>query len=120
MILARYFGMLSREKLDVYKTAIEFLAVSARLLESLPKGNAGLADQLRRASISIPLNIAESSGKPTMRDRQRFMSIARGSAMECGAILDVCRVLEVTDEQMVRDGKQLLVWIVSMLTKLCR
>lgn len=112
--------MLSYEKLDVYKAAIEFLAVTTKILATLPKGNSSLADQLRRAGISIPLNIAESSGKPTMKDRQRFIGIARGSAMECGAVLDVCRVLELSDAATLDTGKQLLVRIVSMLTKMCR
>lgn len=112
--------MLSYEKLDVYQAAIQFLVVATGIIDELPKGNAALADQLRRASMSMPLNIAESSGKPSRADRQRFMSIARGSAMECGAILDVCRVLSLTDEKTVNEGKNFLVRIVSMLTKLCR
>lgn len=112
--------MLSYEKLDVYQAAIQFLGIAVGILDALPKGHAALADQLRRASMSIPLNIAESSGKPSKADRQRFMAIARGSAMECGAILDVCHVLGLTDERTVSLGKQLLVRIVSMLTKLCR
>lgn len=120
MVLALGCTMLSYEKLDVYRAAIEFLAVGTRIIASLPKGNAGLADQLRRAAMSIPLNIAESSGKPTLKDRRRFIAIARGSAMECGAILDVCRVLDLSDEQTIGHGKLLLVRIVSMLTKMCR
>lgn len=120
MILAPFLPMLSYEKLDVYQVAIQFLAVATGILDALPKGHAGLADQLKRASMSIPLNIAESSGKPSKADRQRFMAIARGSAMECGAILDVCRVLSLSDVKTTNEGKHLLVRIVSMLTKLCR
>lgn len=114
------FSMLAYEKLDVYQCAIELLAVSIKIVDFLPRGNAALGDQLRRAALSIPLNIAESSGKPTSADRRRFSGIARGSAMECGAILDACRVLGVADESMVLEGKKLIVRIVSMLSKLCR
>lgn len=46
-------------------------------------------DQLDRASTSIPLNIAEGNGKYTPKDRCRFFDIARGSAFECAAVLDV-------------------------------
>jgi four helix bundle protein len=49
-----------------------------------------IIQSLKRASWSIPLNIAEGCGKLSNVDKQRFHSIARGSAMECGAILDVC------------------------------
>ena len=51
--------MFSHEKLDVYQRAIEFLAMTANLIEGLPRGNASLADQLKRASLSISSNIAE-------------------------------------------------------------
>ena len=110
--------MLGHEKLDVYRCGIEFLALASKQLDAFPRGNAGLADQLRRASLSIPLNIAESVGSRGAGERRRFLSIARGSAMECGAILDVCRVLGLMEEETVVEGKELLVRIVSMLTKM--
>ena len=112
--------MLAHEKLDVYRCAIEFLALSNNLVDDMPRGNSGLADQMRRAALSIPLNIAESSGKPTGADRRRLCGIARGSAMECGAILDACRVLKLAEPAVVQEGKELLVRIVSMLTKMAR
>ena len=77
-------------------------------------------DQLKRASLSIVLNIAEASGKTTRADNARFFSIARGSAMECGAVLDACRVLGLANPRQVEDGKDLVVRIVSMLSKMCR
>jgi four helix bundle protein len=89
-------------------------------LESLPRGNAALADQLRRASVSIPLNVAEAAGKVSGADRARYYAMARGSAMECGAITDVCRSLGVIDEMLADRGKALLIRIVAMLTKMCR
>ena len=46
--------MLHFQKLDVYRCSIEFLVVANRLRRQLPKGNAELADQLRRAAQSIP------------------------------------------------------------------
>ena len=55
--------MMSYEKLDVYQCAIEFLGISVKIVDEMPKGNAQLIDQLKRASISIPLNIAESAEK---------------------------------------------------------
>ena len=112
--------LLAHERLDVYQRSIEFLVLAAPVLETLPRGNAALADQLRRASISIPLNIAEAAGKVGDADRARFYAIARGSAMECGAILDACRALGFVDEQLVGNGKHLLVRVVAMLTKMCR
>jgi len=50
---------------------------------------AALRDQLERASLSIVLNTAESAGRSSALDKARFVTIARGSATECAAILDV-------------------------------
>ena len=78
-----------------------------------------MADQLRRAAMSIPLNIAEGSGRASASaDRTRFRGIARGSAMECGAILDVVRVLGVASELEWSRAKSLLIRVVEMLSKM--
>ena len=91
--------MLDDERLDVYRAAIEFLQIAFTLVERIPRGYGGLGDQLRRAGMSIPLNIAEAAGKSSAKDRAHFHAIARGSAMECGAILDV-----VTARSWLRGG----------------
>ena len=69
-------------KLNVYQTAVRFLPLAAAIADSLPPRYAAMAEQLRRASLSIPLNIAEGSGKSSGPDQRRFYTIARGSAME--------------------------------------
>ena len=105
------------EKLDVYQEAIRFVAWAGDLLETLPKSLAAY-DQLDRASTSIALNIAEGNGKYTAPDRCRFFDIARGSALECAACLDVL----VAKKRLVcaEQGKEMLVPIVSMLVGLIR
>ena len=105
------------EKLDVYQEAIRFVAWAGNLLETLPKSLAAY-DQLDRASTSIALNIAEGNGKYTAPDRCRFFDIARGSALECAACLDVL----VAKKRLVcaEQGKEMLLPIVSMLVGLIR
>jgi four helix bundle protein len=112
--------MLDYEKLEVYQFSIQHLGIVFRALPSVPRGYAALADQWRRAAMSIPLNIAEGVGKTSMPDRNNRYSIARGEAMECGAIIDVVRLLQVVPEAELSAAKELLVPIVRMLTKLCR
>jgi four helix bundle protein len=112
--------MMSYEKLDVYQCSIKFLSVANELCNNLPRGQAALADQIRRASISIPLSIGEGAGKRTRADCRRYFDIARGSAMECGAAVDVCRALSLIGDEQSRDAKDLLKRIVAMLTKLGR
>ncbi|MEI8123293.1 MAG: four helix bundle protein, partial [bacterium] len=76
------------EKLSVYQESIKFVVWSDEILETLPK-NLAVQGQLDRAATSISLNIAEGNGKYTAADRCRFFDIARGSALECAACLDV-------------------------------
>lgn len=112
--------MLSYKKLDVYALSVEFLSLTFRLLAPLPKGHAKLADQFKRASMSVPLNIAEAAGKVSPAEAAHHFAISRGSAMECGAILDVLRIARLATESEIDRGDQLLVRIVSMLSKMCR
>lgn len=112
--------MFGFQKLDVYQRSIEFLALSSEISNETPKGNAALLDQLRRAASSIPLNIAEATGRTGRADMARTFAIARGSAMECAAILDAMLVLRALDQNVHTRGCGLLERIVAMLTKLCR
>lgn len=58
-----------------------------------------LKNQLGRAALSIPLNIAEGSGKFSLKDRKHFLVIARGSVFECAAILRILyRENEINDD----------------------
>ena len=111
--------MLDHERLDVYQASIEFLARAHRVLEALPRGNATIADPLRRAALSVPVNIGEGTGKRSPKDRARFYSYSRGSAMECGALFDALNVMELVDSETHAQGKTLLVRVVSMLSKMC-
>jgi four helix bundle protein len=113
-------GMLDYEKLDVYQCAVEHLAFVFRAIPPVPRGYAALSDQWRRAAMSIPLNIAEAVGKASDAERNNRYAIARGEAMECGAILDVVRLLEVVPAQELALAKRRLTRVVEMLSKLCR
>jgi four helix bundle protein len=110
--------MLDYEKLDVYQVSIQFLALAIKIIDNMPKGNAAIGDQFKRAALSVPLNIAEGTGKSTKADKQKFYTIARGSAMECGAVLDVCKIFKIVDPSDYDQGKKLLVREVEMLTKM--
>jgi len=112
--------VLDHERLDVYRCALEFLALALRMAERLPPGNAALGDQLRRAATSIPLNIAEAVGKTGRADKRRFSAIARGSTMECAAIIDVVTLLNASHAGDGKGAKLLLERCAAMLSKLAR
>ena len=108
----------SHERLDVYRAAVEWLVVADDLAGTLPRGRAYLADQLRRAAASIPLNVAEGAGEFATAEKARFYRIARRSATECAAILDGCRVLNLVDRERATGARDLLWRIVAMLMTL--
>jgi four helix bundle protein len=93
----------AHERLDVYGVTIEFLGVSEEASE-LPRGGAYLVDQLRRESLSVTLNVAEGAGEFAPADKARFYRMARRSGTECVAILDACRILELTDAVVLTRG----------------
>ena len=68
--------------------------------------------------MSIPLNIAEAVGKRSPAERAASYTIARGEAMECGAVLDVVRLLSRLPEDKLQHAKGRLRSIVAMLTKM--
>jgi four helix bundle protein len=108
--------MLSFQRMDVYRCAVELLALSSSL--KAPRGQGELGDQLRRAALSIPLNIAEGAGRVSASDAARHYAIARGSAMECAALLDALQILGAIDGEPYGRGIELLGRLVAMLTKL--
>jgi four helix bundle protein len=106
------------EKLDVYRCAMDLLAQAYALSDKLPKGYSNLGDQLRRSSLSIPLNIAEGSAKSAPAERMRFYEIARASALECSAILNCCLLLKLAQQDPLTTARTTVFRIVQMLSKL--
>ena len=93
--------MNSFRNLNAYIKAKELVSTVYALIKKFPKEeHYALCDQLRRAVISIPSNIAEGSGRLTIKDQSHFYSIAYGSLMEVLAQLDVaCDLGYITKEE---------------------
>ena len=111
------------EKLHVYQLELRFVTwVTALLVKIKPRPTdariAEVSNQLDRASLSVLLNTAEGNGRRQRRTRAKFFDDARGSATECAACLDALVAKGVCSDEETDDGKQLLLRIVSMLSKL--
>jgi four helix bundle protein len=104
------------ERLDAYQVALEFQSLVAQL--RFPRSLGHLRDQLDRAATSIALNIAEAVGRRGAGERAHFYVIARGSAMECAAIIDIIRSRGMAPPATCDGARTLLVRSVQMLTRL--
>jgi four helix bundle protein len=104
------------ERFDVYRVALQFQELVPRLVPR--RGYAALRDQLDRASASVLLNIAEGAGRFARADKAQFYLIARGSAMESAAVLDILSSRGVMAPAVHRHARGLLLRVTQMLTKL--
>jgi four helix bundle protein len=105
------------EKLRAYQEALRFVAWVAPIIDELPT-KLSAKDQIDRASTSMVLNIAEGNGKRSHPDRCRYFDIARGSALECAACLDVLVVRGKLSADRIGTGKEILIGVVSLLAGL--
>ena len=110
--------MFCHKKLEVYNISIVFVGGVLRIIRLLPPGNADLANQLRRAAMSIPLNIAEGAGRIGKADKQKYYAIARGSALECASIFDIIVTWELCLPEELESERKQLESIVAMVSKL--
>ena len=78
------------EKLEVYQKALNVTEQIQRLSRDFPRGNYYLADQINRAALSMPANIAEGNGRWHINERRQFFWIARGSVYECVPLVEMC------------------------------
>ena len=108
-------------ELDVWQMSMSLCENVYDLIRSFPaEERFALCDQLRRAVVSIPSNIAEGNGRDSKTEYARFLSIARGSLYEVQTQLELAErfryivVPEETKELMTRISKMLF----SMVRKL--
>jgi four helix bundle protein len=97
--------MFEFQKLQVYIKAKTFHE-DYRLICQKEKLSGAISNQLQRASLSVPLNIAEGSAKFSRADRKNYFITARGSVFECVAILDILLDGQVINQQAFESSAQ--------------
>src|SRR3989338_6261560 len=109
------------ENLDVYQKSLSFVESVESLIADL-KGiiSYSLLDQLSRAALSIPLNIAEGNGRWHKGEKRQFFWIARGSVFECVPIMQVLHRKNLINEQQYAGYYEHLDIIAKMLTNLVK
>jgi four helix bundle protein len=90
------------EKLKIYQRSLEFAIKLCKIASTFPFKFSRIRDQLIGAGISIPLNIAEGSGRKSKKEKANFYNISRTSVFECIPILEICLRLKLIEENNYR------------------
>ena len=92
------FLKLNHQNLDVYAYSKNFVLECYKLTKQLPSDEKfGMISQIRRAALSVHLNIAEGSSRKSEVERKRYYEISRGSIVEIDAALDIAKELNYLD-----------------------
>jgi four helix bundle protein len=82
------------KKLEAWKTAIDTVLLVYKIADAFPpKEQYGLSRQVRRASISIPSNIAEGAARQSRKEFAKFLHVAKGSLSELDTQFELARLL---------------------------
>ncbi|MBQ4819775.1 four helix bundle protein [Aquimarina sp. MMG016] len=109
----------SFESLIVWQKAHQFVLKVYKLTESFPKSETyGLSNQFRRASVSIPANIAEGYKKKGTKDKLRFFNIAQGSLEECRYYLILTKDLNYSEG--ISEEIDLIIEVSKLLNGYCK
>jgi four helix bundle protein len=108
------------ENLEVYQKAVNFADKTMQATKAFTKEYYYLSDQLNRASLSIPANIAEGNGRFTKADRKHFFMIARGSVQECVPLLELAHRRELINKVIYSQFREELEILAKMLSGLIK
>jgi four helix bundle protein len=113
------FLELSHTKLDVFKVSKTFVLNCYRETRTFPSEEKfGIVQQIRRAALSVHLNIAEGCSRKSMAERKRFYEVARGSLIEVDTALDVSVELNYTDKEKLMELGNLIVRTFQLISKM--
>lgn len=113
------FLTLNHQKLDAYAVSKAFVLECYKLTRMLPTDEKfGMISQIRRAALSIHLNIAEGASRKSLAERKRYYEIARGSVIEIDAALDIANELHYLTDFDKQQLGLLMVKCFKILTSL--
>ena len=105
----------------VWQKSIDLVVEVYKLVQLLPKYETyALSDQMRRAVVSIPSNIAEGQGRNSTVEFIRFLNIARGSCFELDTQLQICLRLEYVAQSDIEESMNLCTEVGKMLSSLIK
>jgi len=109
------------KNLDVWQAAMKAAQMIYTLTNTFPaEEKFGLVSQMRRASVSIPSNIAEGAARQGKKEFKNFLSMAQGSLSELDTQLELAVLLGYTNTQNLNEISSQLLRIDKMITGLIR
>ena len=113
------FLELAHTKLDVFQAAKQFVLVCYKETKSFPQEERfAMTSQVRRATFSVHLNVAEGCSRKSEKERKRYYEIARGSIVEVDAALDIAVSLDYTSKEKLAELGSLMIRCFQMISKL--
>ena len=110
---------LPHTQMDSYKVSRELVKACYQLSKKLPDSERyGLVQQIRRASTSVTINIAEGSSRKSLSERRRYYEISRGSIVEIDSILDLIIDLAFCNMQEIAYLEDFVVRCFQMLSSM--
>jgi four helix bundle protein len=113
------FLELAHTKLDVFKISKEFVLSCYKETRSFPSEERfSMIQQIRRATLSVHLNVAEGCSRKSATERKRFYEIARGSVIEIDTAFDIAFNLGYTSKEKLADLGILLIRCFQLVSKM--
>ena len=113
------FLELSHTKVDVLRVSQELVLLCYKETKFVPSDEKfAMIQQIRRAALSVHLNISEGCSRKSMAERKRFYEIARGSVIEIDAALDIALKLGNTSKERLQDLGLMLVRTFQLISKM--
>ena len=107
------------QKLIVWQKAMDLAQETYRLVKFLPaEERYALSDQMRRAAVSVPSNIAEGHGRHTEKEFKQFLSIAKGSVFELETQFLICTKTQLLTQEQIEKALLLCDEVGKMLSKM--
>lgn len=113
------FLQLAHTRLDAYQTSRKFVLSCYQISKLLPgEERFNMVQQLRRAALSVHLNLAEGCSRKSEVERKRFFEISRGSLVEIDTIFDIACQLEYVTKEELANTVELLIKTFQILSKM--
>ena len=115
------FLKLAHTKMDIFQCSRELALTCYKLTKQFPDVERfGMVHQIRRAALSVHLNISEGCSRRSLTERKRYYEISRGSVIEVDIALDIALELNYSSLEEMKSTGNLIIRAFSMLSALLK